>query len=98
MWQSCHAAHAPGSEAAKACDELSGYVDQLWRQVATALVLVSAVSGKTGCQVPIAHYSVHERHTLAAPGKNASSSVSSNITTIPAARHTSLLANNCLCV
>lgn len=33
MWQACHAAHAPGSEAAKACDELSGYVDQLWRQV-----------------------------------------------------------------
>ena len=33
VWQACHAAHAPGSEAAKACDELSGYVDQLWRQV-----------------------------------------------------------------
>ncbi|KAK9831524.1 hypothetical protein WJX81_005885 [Elliptochloris bilobata] len=32
VWQACHAAHAPGSEAVKACDKLSGYVDQLWRQ------------------------------------------------------------------
>ena len=37
VWQACHAAYAPGSEAAKACDELSGYVDQLWRQVMTAV-------------------------------------------------------------
>lgn len=32
VWRNCHSFNEPGSDVYKACDELAGFVDQLWRQ------------------------------------------------------------------
>ncbi len=32
VWRNCHSFNEPGSEVYKACDELAGFFDQLWRQ------------------------------------------------------------------
>ncbi len=32
VWQNCRAFNEPGSDVYKGCDELAGYVEQLWRQ------------------------------------------------------------------
>ena len=32
VWRNCRSFNEPGSEVYKSCDELAGFVDQLWRQ------------------------------------------------------------------
>ncbi len=65
VWRNCHSFNEPGSEVYKACDELSGFVDQLWHQSRLPCPPpVPPPPTPSSAPAPAPHHHLHARPSL----------------------------------